>query len=152
MLASTSFRQQLEQVPEPERDAWLDRAWGLADFPEDDTKLPAGCVPNLPCPVATVLSALRLAQVTSDDIFVDVGSGAGKVVLLARLLTGAESVGLEIQATLVAHARASAERLNLGGISFIEGDAAAISRIFFSSAANPLSVPNSTGNCPSQPG
>lgn len=128
MLTSPNFRQRLEQIAEGERDAFLEREWGLGDLREDESELPNGCVPYLPCPVATVLRALELARVTREDVFVDVGSGAGKVVLLARLLTGAKCVGLEIQPALVANARACAERLNLAGISFVEGDAAGSAR------------------------
>ena len=117
------FRAKLEQVPAQERDKWLDLLWELDEIPEDDPKLPRGCVPYLPCPVATVLDALQWASVTSDDVFVDVGSGTGRTTFLANLLTGAACIGLEIQPALVEAARGRAASLNLGGTRFVEGDA-----------------------------
>lgn len=58
------------------------------------------------------------------DLFVDVGSGLGRAAALVHLLTGAAAVGIEVQPALVAGARALAARLNLAGVSFVEGDAA----------------------------
>ena len=118
------FRTELARVLPRDRDAWLDQRWRLAEIPDDDPELPRGCVPYLPCPVATVLAALDAAEVTSRDVFVDIGSGAGRTVLLARLLSGATCLGLEIQPTLVAAARKSADALGLDRTEFIAGDAA----------------------------
>ena len=63
--------------------------------------------------VAPILRALEEVPVTRDDVVVDLGAGLGKVVLLARLLTGARVHGIEIQAALVDRARAAAERLGV---------------------------------------
>ncbi|MBC8073188.1 MAG: methyltransferase domain-containing protein [Deltaproteobacteria bacterium] len=118
------FRAELEQIPTGARDAWLDALCGIDETPDDGAALPRGCVPYLPCPVATVLAAVQHASVTSDEVFVDVGSGAGRTVLLVHLLTGAECIGLEIQPALVTAARGRAESLQLERIRFEQGDAA----------------------------
>jgi SAM-dependent methyltransferase len=70
-----------------------------------------------------VQEAVQQLEVTCDDVFVDVGSGAGKVALLAHLLTGAGCIGLEVQAILARTAQARADWLNLHRVRFIEGDA-----------------------------
>lgn len=118
-----SFRAELENIPPRDRDAWLDLLWDLHEIPDDDPKLPRGCAPYLPCPVATVLEAVERAGVTHDDVFVDVGSGTGRTALLANLLTGAGCIGLEIQPALVKAARGRADWLNLHRTRFVEGDA-----------------------------
>ena len=122
------FRAKLADIPATDRDRWLDLLWAFDEIPEDDPELPRGCVPYLPCPVSTVLEAVQRANVTSEDVFVDVGSGAGRTALLANLLTGAGCIGLEIQPTLVAVARGRAAWLNLARTQFVQGDAAELPR------------------------
>ena len=126
--ARAIFRAKLDDVPSRERDGWLDRLWDLDEIPDDDPQLPRGCVPYLPCPVATVLEALQRASVTSNDVFVDVGSGTGRTAFLANLLTGAECIGLEIQPALVEIARQRAAWLNLDRTRFVEDDATELLR------------------------
>jgi ubiquinone/menaquinone biosynthesis C-methylase UbiE len=85
-------------------------------------------VPYLPCPVASVLEALEQANVIREDVFVDVGSGLGRAALLAHLASGANCIGLEIQATLVRAARERADWLGLSQLQFLQGDAAELVR------------------------
>lgn len=122
------FRAKLENIPARQRDEWVDVLWDLDDVPADDPELPRGCVPYLPCPVATVLEALQRANVTSGDVFVDVGSGTGRTAMLANLLTGAGCIGIEIQPALVEAARGRASWLNLDRTRFLAGDAADLLR------------------------
>lgn len=126
--ARAAFRSALLGVPPRDRDAWLDHVWDSGELPDDEPTLPAGCVPYLPCPVATVLDALKHADVTCDDVFIDVGAGLGRTAVLAHLLTGAGCVGLEIQPGLVRAARGRAAWLNLHRVRFVEGDAAELIR------------------------
>jgi SAM-dependent methyltransferase len=60
--------------------------------------------------------------VVADDVVVDLGAGLGKVVLLARLLTGATAHGIELQPALVHRARQAAARHALD-VRFSKGDA-----------------------------
>ena len=125
LLTPEAFRAALVDVPEPERDAWVDRLLGIGEVPEDEADLPRGCVPYLPCPVATVLDAVHQAAVTSEDVFVDVGAGLGRTMALAHLLTGAGCIGLEVQPGLARAGRARAARLKLTArLGYVEGDAA----------------------------
>jgi len=118
-----TFRAELAEIPSWNRDQWLDELWDIDEIPSDD-ELPRGCVPYLPCPVATVLDALQQAAVTGDDVFVDVGSGAGRAAFLAHLTTGASCIGLEIQPALVRSAQGRADWLSLSRLRFVAGDAA----------------------------
>jgi SAM-dependent methyltransferase len=131
------FRSALADVPTHEREGWLDLLWDLDELPDDDPNLPRGCVPYLPCSMATVLEAVQQAGVTSSDVFVDIGSGTGRTAFLAHLLTGAACIGIEIQPGLVKAARARADWLDVRRTRFVEGDAAelvrsiAIGTVFF---------------------
>lgn len=118
------FRTALTDVPAAERDAWLDLVLGLDTVPDDGPDLPRGCVPYMPCPVDAVLRMVEQAEVRPGDVFVDVGSGLGRVAALTHLLSGAASIGIEIQPELVRASRQLAERVNGARVSVVEGDAA----------------------------
>jgi predicted RNA methylase len=123
-----TFRATLASIPTAERDAWVDRVFGLAELPSDGPELPRGCVPYLPCAVERVLRALDRADVQSSDVFVDVGAGVGRAAALAHLVTGAGAIGIEIQPELAHQARELAARLNAARLAVLEGDAAELVR------------------------
>lgn len=123
-VAPAAFRAALQRVPPSERDAWLDVAFGLEEVSGDGPQLPANCTPYLPCSVDSVLRAVEHAELGASDVFVDVGSGVGRAAVLAQLLTGAGSVGLEIQPQLASASRALARRLNVPRFTALVGDAA----------------------------
>lgn len=127
-LSPSQFRGQLLQVPEEDRDAWLDRLFGLDELPADGPDLPRGCVPYLPSSVDTLLRVVELAQVHAGDVFVDLGSGLGRATALTHFLTGAGTIGVEVQAELVRAARDLNERLNTERVAVVHGDAAALVR------------------------
>jgi cyclopropane fatty-acyl-phospholipid synthase-like methyltransferase len=66
---------------------------------------------------------LALARVTSSDVVYDLGSGDGRIVIVAAQRFGARGVGIEIDPQLVERSRAIARE---GGVAdratFIEGD------------------------------
>jgi SAM-dependent methyltransferase len=118
------FRQALTSVPPRERDAWLDRVFELDVPPADGPALPRGCVPYLPCPVDAVLRVVEHANVRASDVFVDLGAGVGRAAALVHLLTGASTIGIEIQPALVLASRGLTERLKGVRFASVEGDAA----------------------------
>lgn len=118
------FRAALTAVPPADRDAWLDWLFGLDTIPEDGPHLPRGCVPYMPCSVDALLRIVDYADVRDSDVFVDLGSGVGRAAAVMHLLTGAATIGLEIQPELVRAARNLTSRLNVMRFSVIEGDAA----------------------------
>lgn len=118
------FRSALTEVAPAERDAWVNVVFGLETVADDGPDLPRDCVPYLPCPVDAILRLVEQADVQASDVFVDIGSGVGRAAALVHLLTGASSVGIEIQSGLVAAARALRSRLNAERFSPVEGDAA----------------------------
>jgi SAM-dependent methyltransferase len=130
VLDPAAFRAALLGVPPADRDAWLDHELGLGDVPDDGPDLPRGCVPYVPCPVDAMLRMVEQADVRPADVFVDVGSGAGRAAAFVHLLTGAAVVGVEIQAGLVRAARELTTRLGLSRVSCIQGDAARLAGSF----------------------
>jgi hypothetical protein len=75
-----------------------------------------------PSGIASIVRMLVEVPVHSRDVFVDLGSGLGKVVLVTRLLTQAHARGIELQAALVERARLAAARLALD-VDFVHADA-----------------------------
>jgi SAM-dependent methyltransferase len=66
---------------------------------------------------------LTLARVTPDDVVYDLGSGDGRIVVLAAQKYGARGVGVEIDAKLVAISRQVArEGAVADRVTFVEGD------------------------------
>jgi hypothetical protein len=127
-VGPAAFRSALMSVHPLDRDAWVDRVFGLAAHVEDGPELPKGCAPYLPCPVDAIIAAVDEAGIKSSDVFVDVGFGIGRVGLLVRLLTGAAIVGIEIQSSLVAMARSLAQELKLERFATVHGDASQLAR------------------------
>lgn len=89
---------------------------------------PAGPAPNLadfvPTPMEVAERMLQLAEVTKDDVVYDLGSGDGRIVILAARRYGARGVGIEIDARLVALSERSARRQRVDHlVSFQRQDA-----------------------------
>jgi len=78
-----------------------------------------------------VYEMLKLAEVTAEDVVYDLGSGDGRIVVLAAQRYGARGVGIEIDRKLIEISRQVAREAEVDDkVAFIEGDlfAADISR------------------------
>jgi len=122
-LRGAALLELLSSVPPRDRDAFVDELLGMEAPPPDVPDLPRGCVPYLPSGVEEILATVLEVPVRRDDVFVDLGSGLGRVMILVHLLTGARAVGVEIQEPLVRGARALCAELALAGVSFVHADA-----------------------------
>jgi hypothetical protein len=78
-----------------------------------------------PTPVRHILHLMRASALSDGDVFVDLGSGLGHVALLASMVTGVQSLGIEVEAAYVASAQECAQNLNLSRVRFIHKDARA---------------------------
>jgi hypothetical protein len=123
-LRGAALLERLLAVPFLERDVWLDEALGIEPPPPDVPDLPRGAVPYLPCGVDEIIAMVRQVPLRSDDELVDLGSGLGRVVVLAHLLSGARACGIEIQEPLVHRATELTAALRLDAVSFRQADAA----------------------------
>jgi cyclopropane fatty-acyl-phospholipid synthase-like methyltransferase len=74
-----------------------------------------------PQPVADAM--LKLARVTATDVVYDLGSGDGRIVILAAQKYGARGVGVEIVHELVERSRMIAQEGEVADkVTFVEGD------------------------------
>ena len=76
-----------------------------------------------PTPARIVLDVIDHASLKETDVFYDLGSGLGQVVILVCLLSGALAKGIERDPAYCAYARSCARALGLDGVQFIVADA-----------------------------
>jgi SAM-dependent methyltransferase len=112
----------LASLPPGERDAAIETHLGIAVEPSDSSPPGDHLVGYHGSGVAPIVHALAEVPVGGEDVFIDLGSGLGKVVILAALLTGAAARGVELQPALVQGARSAAARLGID-VRFDVGDA-----------------------------
>lgn len=70
--------------------------------------------PYVPTPPAVVEAMLKLANVGPDDYVIDLGSGDGRIVLMAATKFRARGKGVDIDPDLVRRASASAREMGIG--------------------------------------
>ena len=95
-------------------------------------------------PQTVVYQMLELARVTADDVVYDLGSGDGRIPVLAAQRYGARAVGIEIDPSLVETSRQIAHDNDLDGkVVFHEADlfsadisAATVVTLYLSSSVN----------------
>jgi SAM-dependent methyltransferase len=112
----------IRDVTPHDRDTFADELLGFDYVPGDD-QLPRGGTPYLPCGVEEILRMCREVPLSPSDVFADLGSGVGRVAILAHLVSGARSGGIEIQKALVGVARERVEALKLPDVTFVLGNA-----------------------------
>lgn len=105
------------------RDELVSGVLQLPEPSEPNLQLSTEMVPYQPTPVRHIIDLIEAAAVGEDDVFVDLGSGLGHVPLLVSMMTGARSLGVEVQAAYVASARKCAQSLHLSRVEFIAQDA-----------------------------
>ena len=77
-------------------------------------------VPFIVTPDNAVLKMLDLAQVSSSDQVLDLGSGDGRIVITAALRYGASANGVEVDPTLVERARSNALKAGVASRTLFE--------------------------------
>jgi hypothetical protein len=105
------------------RDELLSGVLQLPEPSEPNLQPSPEMVPYQPTPVRHILHLIAAAMLAEDDVFVDLGSGLGHVPLLVSMITGAQSLGIEMQAAYVVSARECAQNLQLSRVLFIARDA-----------------------------
>lgn len=90
-LRGAALLDRLLSVPFVDRDVRTDELLGIDNLPADVSDLPRGSVPYFPSGVDDIIATVTEVPVLPDDEIVDLGSGLGRVVILAHLLTGARA-------------------------------------------------------------
>ena len=91
-----------------------------------------------------VYQMLELAEVTKDDVVYDLGSGDGRIVIIAAQKYGARGVGVELDPKLIEVSRQVAREAEVSDrVTFIQGDlfqadisAATVVTLFLSPSVN----------------
>lgn len=91
--------------------------------PDERVELEAEMVAYQPTPGRAILDLIDRAELRPDDVFVDLGSGLGWVVLLVACLSEARAIGIELEPTYCDAARSLASQLNLVRAEFVAADA-----------------------------
>jgi len=125
-----AFRAMVSEYAEPDEDDFgyddLDVFIGLL-FSDEEMPLPTRelepeMVEFYKTPARVVFEFVERSGVTAEDVFVDLGSGLGQVVMLVNLLTGAKARGIEIEPAYCEYARDCASGLGLRDVEFINSD------------------------------
>ncbi len=80
-------------------------------------------VPFVPTPAKVVERMLEIAKVGPNDVVYDLGSGDGRIVIVAARKHGARGVGIDIDPERIRQARANARSAGVSSrVEFREGD------------------------------
>jgi hypothetical protein len=96
---------------------------GLGIPPKERATPEPEMVAYQPTPARSILALIKGANLRPKDIFVDLGSGLGQVVILVALLSGASAWGIEFEPAYCEYAERCARRLKVPRVQFIRGDA-----------------------------
>ncbi|MGH9340964.1 MAG: SAM-dependent methyltransferase [Acidobacteriota bacterium] len=84
---------------------------------------PAPSVPYVPTPREVVTEMLKMANVNSNDVVYDLGSGDGRIVITAAQQYGARGVGYELNEELIQEARENARQAGVSErVQFVRED------------------------------
>lgn len=103
-------------------DVLVNRLLSGDEMPVPTVELTAEMVEFYKTPVRVVLELVERVNWEPEDVFFDLGSGLGQVVLLVHLLAGVRGKGVEIEPAYCVYARNCALRHGLSGVDFVEGD------------------------------
>jgi hypothetical protein len=85
--------------------------------------LPLPDVKFVPTPPAVVAAMLRMAHLQEGDVLYDLGSGDGRIPIMAACAYGIAAVGIEIDARRIVEANAQAQRAGVtADVEFVLGD------------------------------
>jgi protein-L-isoaspartate O-methyltransferase len=118
-----ALRRHFDDVPLFERDHFVEEVLGIAYPPLQEPVLAPELLAHAPSGYDEIVHALDVTRLAPGDRFLDIGSGMGKAVMLAELLAGATSTGVECHGPLHAIAETAAHELALRGARYHHGDA-----------------------------
>jgi predicted RNA methylase len=104
-------------------DIFINRLFPFQYVPRQVFDLERGMVYYQKTPARIVLEFIGKIEFTKDDVFFDLGSGLGQLVILVNLLTGIKTRGVEIEPIFCDYARQSAAAFKLTDVIFTNADA-----------------------------
>ena len=91
--------------------------------PSESRKRASGMIRFEATPARIILEMIDTVKFIPDDVFIDIGSGLGFVVMLVNLLTGVQSIGVEYDPIFCVYAQKQAREIGLENVSFFNADA-----------------------------
>jgi SAM-dependent methyltransferase len=85
----------------------------ISPAPADADKYLEHIVPYVPTPMVIVQKMLEVAKVQPDDVVYDLGSGDGRIVIMAAQKFGAHAVGVELDSDLYLKSSERIKKLGL---------------------------------------
>jgi len=107
-------------------DSLINGVLANGDVPEAVLQPEPGMVFYQKTPARIILELERLGRFTSGDVFVDLGSGLGQVVVLIGLLTEARCIGVEYEPAYHSYAEDCCGSLGLEHVRFVNADACTV--------------------------
>ena len=92
-------------------DVFINGLFGMDAEPVETRPLKPGMIGYQATPIRFILDLVERIPLTPDDVFIDLGSGLGRVALLVGLLTPAQVRGIEYDPGHCDYARQCAQRL-----------------------------------------
>lgn len=120
-------RSQEEEWGDPPRydhlDTFVDGVFRIGVLPREQREPDPEMVLYQPTPARIVVDMVQRLGLGPDDVFYDLGSGVGRVTILAALLSDAHARGVEYETAYAEYAQRRVKDLNLARIAFINADA-----------------------------
>lgn len=104
-------------------DVLVDGLFGLKEAPAPTLTPAIEMVHCEETPARLLLDMIDYTAFKPTDVFYDLGSGLGQVVMLVHLLTGVHAKGIEIEPTFCQFSQQHAQELGLTNVAFINTDA-----------------------------
>ena len=104
-------------------DIFINRLLTLQNMPEQSRQLEPEMVFYQKTPARVVFELVKNAGFKKDDVFFDIGSGLGQVVMLVNLLAGIRTAGVEFDPAFCKYSEECATMLGLQDVDFINADA-----------------------------
>jgi SAM-dependent methyltransferase len=103
-------------------DLFINGILGFRKLPAESRNREPEMVYYQKTPVRIILEIIKRAAINPQDVFVDLGSGLGQVVILVHMLTNAKAKGVEFEPAYCDYGRSCAAELNVNGVEFINSD------------------------------
>jgi Histone methylation protein DOT1 len=106
-------------------DTFVNGLIGIDTEPQETRPILPGMIGYQATPARVILTFIAQVNLTGNDVFYDLGSGLGRVVMLVGLLSDAQARGIEFEPAYCTYAQQRASRLGLSQVRFINADARA---------------------------
>ena len=104
-------------------DVFVNGLFGMDAEPVETRPLKPGMIGYQATPIRFILDLVERIPLAPDDVFIDLGSGLGRVALLVGLLTPAQVRGIEYDPGHCGYARQCAQHLPAPRVQFVNADA-----------------------------